>query len=185
MKTAKVVNSLLAVNRDQKPYIKPIMKIEKHFFRISIKDIIYIFLATFLAINIITVGFTFVQEELRFFLHAASWPIQILLPIIIAIIFGVANRDGVMKITNTPDYTYTINKIELLLEKRGLGKTVIEPGLISYTKRSRLGSLFFSIFREDVSIRISDDEILIYGKRNTFSAIYTNIRFDKKLNPKF
>ncbi len=158
------------------------MKIERQFFKMSINDIFRFFLILFIPMNVFIFVYTIIEGNVRFLIYDSSWILQILFPLVYAITNAAYNRSGFLKITEISDYDLVKDKIETLVEQRGLIKTVKDSGIVIFTKKSRLGRFFFSIFREDINIKYSDDEILILGRRNSYSTIETKLRFDKKIN---
>lgn len=92
------------------------------------------------------------------------------------------NRNGVLKITDFNDVDALKNKIDLLIQKRRLIKIDKESKLDRYTKKTKWGKFINLFFREDINVKYSGEEVLIYGKRNMFSQLESKLKFDKTIN---
>ena len=156
------------------------MKIEKTLFKISILETISISIFMLIILNGVIFLISLLTGSPRFFFYETAWILQIVFPFIFAITQTSINRNGVLKITDLNDVDIIKNKIDLLIQKRGLIKTVKDLKLDSYTKKTKWGRFFNLFFREVINVNYSKGEILIFGKRNMLSLIESKLRFDKE-----
>jgi hypothetical protein len=70
-------------------------------------------------------------------------------------------------------------KIESFILGKGYVAVGSENEAVKYIKKSKLGRFFNYFFREDVKVRVTDNEIAIFAKRSLLDTIGMKLKFDR------
>ncbi len=156
------------------------MKIERVLFKVSISDFLLLSASMLLIFNALVFVFSQVTGNSGVFLYEGSWVLQVVFPFGFGLIQSALNRNGVLKLSGYSDLTSLKKHIETLILKKGYVATESQAGEIKYIKK-RLWDRFFNIFfRENINIKITENEVLIYSKRNVIYYIEMALKSNKK-----
>jgi hypothetical protein len=156
------------------------MKLERNFFEISISETILFSIFVLVVLNGIVFLFSVAIGKPRFFINDSGWISQIVFPFVYSIvILTTVNRNGVLKLTEFDDLVTLTKQIESLLFKKGYIAIDAKPEDVKYVKRTKLGRFFNQFFRENVNVRISENEVSIFAKKRLLDSIGMRLKFGK------
>ena len=154
------------------------MKTEKTLFQISLLETFLYFALLLIVLNVPIFIFTLISGAPRLLIYDTSWITQFLFPIGVSIIWTSINRNGFLKLTMFNDSKPLIEKIESLVLKKGYVKIGSETDTYEFVSWGRFFNYFF---RENVRIEITNDEILIYSKKNVLDSIEMKLKYNKTI----
>ena len=154
------------------------MKIEKTFYRIELKETILLLGLMLILFNGLIFTYTLITGNPRLLIYDSSWVLQFGFPILYSIITTSINRNGVLKITSFNNATALIEKIELLVRKRYI-RLDSETGNFEYMKKTKWARFFNYFFRENIRMKITEEEIVIFAKKNLLDSIEMKIKYNR------
>jgi hypothetical protein len=154
------------------------MKFKKILFRNSLLETFLYFGLLFILINGTIFLFTLIRGNPRFLIYDSSWIIQIAFPFIFSIIQTSVNRNGILKLTVFNDSKTLTEKIDSLVNNSYI-RIVSESGDLNYVKKTKWARFFNYFFRENIKIRVTNNEIMIFAKKNILDSIEMNIKRSK------
>lgn len=162
--------------------INKTMKVDRELFNVSIRDIFWYFFFQFVLINSFAFGYSVIKGTPRFLLYDAAILIQVIFPIVNAVLYGMINRNGMLRISGYTDIDLIKDKIESVMMMKRLVKKEISNGHFMYSKYPNKSMIYRFFFNEELEIKYADDSIDIFGKRNSFRTLEIKLRFDKNIN---
>jgi hypothetical protein len=163
--------------------INKTMKVDRELFNVSFRDIFWYFFFQFVLINSFAFGYSVIKGTPTFLLYDAALLIQVVFAIVNAVLIGMINRNGMLRISGYSDIDFIKDKIECVMMMKRLEKKEICNGHFIYSKYPNKSMIYRFFFNEELEIKYADDSIEIFGKRNTFRTLEIKLRFDKNINP--
>jgi hypothetical protein len=154
------------------------MKIEKTFYKISLQETFLLLGLMLILFNGLIFTYTLITGNPRLLIYDSSWILQFVFPILYSIIMTSINRNGVLKITSFNNATALIEKIELLVRKRYI-RLDSETGNFEYMKKTKWARFFNYFFRENIRMKITEEEIVIFAKKNLLDSIEMKIKYNR------
>lgn len=157
------------------------METERTSFKGSLLETFLYFGLVFVLLNGTTFMYTLIMGDPRLLVFNYSWIIQIGIPFVSSIIYTLINRNGVLKITDYNDLTPITTQIESLIFRNGYIRIDTNTDYIKYGKKTMWGRFFNYFFREDIEVRISENKVLIFAKRNMLVRIEMKLKYNKRI----
>lgn len=158
------------------------MQFEKKLYKMSLVETYLYFTLMFILFN----GFFFIvslfEGKPRFFAYEGSWILQIVFPVAYSLIQTAINRNGVLKITESEDSSLLAEKTAIYLAGRGYVGSKTGAQTSYYVKKSVLGKMFSVFFRENISVLVSDKELIIYAKKNIIDSLLMQFKYKPNNN---
>jgi hypothetical protein len=154
------------------------MKIEKTFYKISLQETFLLLGLMLILFNGLIFTYTLITGNPRLLIYDSSWILQFVFPILYSISMTSINRNGVLKITSFNNATALIEKIELLVRKRYI-RLDSETGNFEYMKKTKWARFFNYFFRENIRMKITEEEIVIFAKKNLLDSIEMKIKYNR------
>ncbi|WP_319230543.1 hypothetical protein [Draconibacterium orientale] len=154
------------------------MNIERQLFKVSIRETFLYFVLLFVLINGLVFIYTIFQGNARFMLSDSSWIYQIVFPVLFTLVHKSTNRNGELKLKNISDIDIVKNKIDMLILKKGLIKADENSEFEKYTQKTKFGRFLNLFIRENINVRYSEKEVLVYGKKHMLSLLESQLTLD-------
>lgn len=158
------------------------MKIERELFKISIKEIVWFFLVQFAVINTFTFTYSVIKGNPSFLMYDFGILYQVFIPLVNAVMFGMGNRKGTLKISAFADKSIVKDQIESLLKMNAYSKEKISEGHDIYSNTSKRNKILDYFFRQTLEVKYEDDLIMLLAKRNLLKTIKMKLEFGKQLS---
>lgn len=155
------------------------MKIERTLFKISISETIILSIFLLVVLNGVIFLFSVVIGKPNLLIYDTAWISQIVFPILYSIMQTSINRNGVLKITDYNNLTTLTKQIESLILKKGYIAVNSKTEDIKYVKKTKWGRFFNHFFRENINVRVTETEVLIFAKRFILAPIGIKLKYDK------
>ncbi|MDY0201672.1 MAG: hypothetical protein RBR40_11870 [Tenuifilaceae bacterium] len=155
------------------------MKTDRVLFKLLPLETFSYFVLMVILLNIPLILITLIIGTPRILIYDSSWILQFAFPLLYSIIWTSINRNGVLKLTLFNDSKTLEEKLESFLLKRGYVRNGTETENIQFVRKSKLGKFFNYIFRENIRMKITDTEILIYSKKHLLVPIEMKFKYDK------
>lgn len=155
------------------------MKTDRVLFKLLPLETFLYFVLMVILLNIPLILITLIIGTPRILIYDSSWILQFAFPLLYSIIWTSINRNGVLKLTLFNDSKTLEEKLESFLLKRGYVRNGTETENIQFVRKSKLGKFFNYIFRENIRMKITDTEILIYSKKHLLVPIEMKFKYDK------
>jgi hypothetical protein len=152
------------------------MKFEKQLFKTSIKEIIWLFLIHFAVMNLFAGIIGLIKGSTNFITYAL---LIVFFPLANAIIFGITNRNGVLKISAFADKSIVKEKIESAMKMNAYTKEIISEGHHRYSNTSKRNKIYNYFFQQTLDVKYEDDVILVFAKRNFLRTIEMTLEYGK------
>ena len=156
------------------------MKTERTASKISILDTIYLSVFMIVVFNGVIFLFFVIIGEPGFFIMDYMWISQFVFPVLYSIIQTSINRNGVLKVTAFDDQEALIKMIESQLISKSYIAIDSTTENIKYIKKTKWGRFLNYFFREDIRVKVAENEVLVFAKRNHLSSIEWNLIYGKK-----
>ncbi|SHG02942.1 hypothetical protein SAMN05444274_1222 [Mariniphaga anaerophila] len=157
------------------------MKLERALFKISVKETIFLAIFLLIVLNGVIFIFSVVIGKPSISISGSGWISQIALPIVLAMTQTLINRNGVLKCEEFNDAATLTKKINSLILKKGYISSDSELDKIKYVRKTKLARQLNFIFREEINVRIIDNSISIFGKRNVLESLRMNLKYDRTI----
>ena len=155
------------------------MKLERTFLRVSISETIILSMFLLVVFNFVIFLFSVVIGKPKLLIYDSAWISQIGFPILYSIMQTSINRNGVLKVTDYNDLAKLTKQIESLILGKGYIAVDSKIENIKYIKKTKWGRFFNHFFRENINVWVTENEVLIFAKRNILSPIVMTLKYDK------
>jgi hypothetical protein len=155
------------------------MKQEKSLFAISISETIILSLFFLVVLNGVIFLFSVIFGKPSLFFNDYGWISQIVFPIVYSIIQSSINRNGVLMLTDFSDVALIAKQLETIIFKRGYMISDRETENVKYGRTTKWGRFFNLFFREDITIRVTENGVSIFAKRNMLNSIELKLIYGK------
>lgn len=154
------------------------MQFEKKLFKMSLVETYLYFTLMFIMYNGIFFIISLFEGKPRFLAYEGSWILQFVFPVFYAVIQTAINRNGLLKIAEFQDSSLLAEKTDIYLAGRGYVGTKTGEQTIYYVKKSVLGKILNVFLRENISILVSDKELIIYAKKNIIDSLLMKFKYN-------
>ncbi|SMO36845.1 hypothetical protein SAMN06265379_101316 [Saccharicrinis carchari] len=154
------------------------MKFVRTLFKVSYSEIFLFLLSILLLTNVPVFIFTLIKGNPSLFLNDASWIMQLLFPLAYSLIFTAVNRRGVLKVSAFDDQKTINQKIKSVLLKKGFIATDATKANQKYIRKTKLDRLLNAILNQDIDIKITDNEVFIFARKNMLDSIKMKLKFN-------
>ncbi|MDY0198871.1 MAG: hypothetical protein RBR68_13755 [Tenuifilaceae bacterium] len=154
------------------------MKTDRTLFKLFPLETFLYFVLIVILLNIPLILITLIFGTPRILISDSSWIMQFAFPLLYSIVWTSVNRNGVLRLTMFNDSKALVEKIESFLLKKGYVRNGAETEDFQFVRKSKLGKFFNYIFRENIRMKITDNEILIYSKKHLLVPIENKFKND-------
>lgn len=155
------------------------MKLEKTLLRVSVSETIILSIFLLVAFNSVIFLFSVAIGKPKLLIYDSAWISQIAFPILYSIMQTSVNRNGVLKITDYNDLTKLTKQIEFLILRKGYIAVDSKTENIKYAKKTKWGIFFNYFFKENINVRVTENEVLIFARRNILAPIVMTLKYGK------
>ena len=166
-------------NLKKKPIKRQIMKLERTLFKISISEIILLSIFMIVGLNGVIFLISLLTGKTRFMFYDTAWILQIVFPFVFAIIQTSINRNGVLKLTEYRDIETLTRQIESFFLKKGYIAIDSKIENVKYVKKTKFGRFLNHIFREDIKVKVAENGVEIFAKKNLLDLLRMKLKYDK------
>lgn len=129
------------------------------------------FLTQFAIINIFTFTYSVIIGNPSFLMYDFAIWVQVFIPILNAVLYGILNRNGVLKISAFANKTVVKDQIESVMKINAYTKEEISEGYHRYSNSSKRNKIYDFFFRQTLEVKYEDGLIMVFAKRNLLKTL--------------
>lgn len=155
------------------------MKIEKSYFKVSLKEMAAMIFFALLLVNGIMFLFSLLIGISFTSVFQSTWFISIVYPVGHGVIQSIINKNGVMVLSQFDDLDSLREQLEHSAGRIGYKITYKDNTTIKFNRKATTGRFMNFLFGEDFKVVLSDDRVEIFGKRNALVRIERRVTYLK------